>query len=164
MIEMKAKHALIIALYGIVCFILSLLICNSGFAFETWLERCEPYRMQVEKALTDGGLSADYYFLMVAESRCTPKARSSAGALGFWQLMPRTSRKYGCTNPADLQCATVAAVAYLKRLESEFDSFRDVVIAWNMGGHNYKRIGKPTVQAVDLYRKVQRLKRLNRQS
>ena len=164
MIGMKAKHALIIALYGLVCFILSLLICNSGFAFETWLERCEPYRMQVEKALADGGLSADYYYLMVAESRCTPMARSNAGALGFWQLMPRTSRKYGCTNPVDLQCATVAAVAYLKRLESEFDSFRDVVIAWNMGGHNYKRIGKPTTQAVDLYRKVQRLKRLNSQS
>lgn len=161
---MKVKHALIIALYGLVCFILSLLICNSVFAFETWLARCEPYRMQVEKALVDGGLSVDYYYLMVAESRCTPKARSNAGALGFWQLMPRTSRKYGCTNPADLQCATVAAVAYLQRLESEFDSFREVIYAYNMGGHNYAKSRKPTSEAVDLYRKVQRLKRLNRQS
>lgn len=161
MIGMKAKHALIIALYGLVCFILSLLICNSGFAFETWLARCEPYRMQVEKALADGGLSADYYYLMVAESRCTPKARSNAGALGFWQLMPRTSRKYGCTNPVDLQCATVAAVSYLKRLESEFDSFREVIYAYNMGGHNYSKSRKPTTEAVDLFYKVSKLKLLH---
>ena len=138
---------LIVTLFPFVC-----------FAQESWLERCEPYREQVQKILIDYGVSPDYYFLMVAESRCTPKAESDKGAQGFWQLMPRTARKYGCNNPHDLVCATKSAANYIKRLQSEFKSFKDVIVAYNMGGHNYIRSKQPTKEAIGLHQKVLRLR------
>lgn len=158
--RMKPKHLVYIALYAVICVALSL-VCSRCFAYESWLERCEPYRIQIEDALVDSSLSTDYYYLMIAESRCTPKAKSSAGALGFWQLMPRTSRKYGCSDPNNLTCATRAAIAYIKRLESEFHSFREVIYAYNMGGHNYAKSHKPTAEAADLFYKVSKLKLLH---
>lgn len=127
-------------------------------AQESWLDRCEPYREQVQQILADSGVHPDYYFLMVAESRCTPKAESDKGAQGFWQLMPRTARKYGCNNPHDLVCATKSAANYIKRLQSEFKSFKDVIVAYNMGGHNYIRAKQPTREAIGLVQKVLRLR------
>lgn len=161
-ISMKVRHVLYIVAYAVFCVAISMFICFQCSAQESWLDRCEQYREQVESALVDNGLSTDYYYLMVAESRCTINAESNAGARGFWQLMPRTSRKYGCSHPHDLSCATRAAIAYIKRLESEFKTFRDVIYAYNMGGHNYRRAKKPSGEAVDLFMKVQRLKVLNK--
>ena len=132
-----------------IIFTISMMLCNICFGQESWLERCEPYREQVQKILVDSGVSPDYYFLMVAESRCTPKAESEKGAQGFWQLMPSTSRHYGCHNPHNLECATRAAAKYIKHLESSFESFNDVIAAYNMGGHNYAKYGA-TKQAMGL--------------
>lgn len=141
-----------------IIFTISMMLCNVCFGQESWLERCEPYREQVQKILVDSGVSPDYYFLMVAESRCTPKAESDKGAQGFWQLIPRTARVYGCTNPHDLICATKSAANYIKRLQSEFKSFKEVIVAYNMGGHNYKRKKQPTNEALGLVSKVLRLR------
>lgn len=105
------------------------------------VERCEEYRVQVESILESEAVSRDFYFLMVAESRCTDKAVSDKGAAGFWQLMPQTARRFGCGNPHDLECATRAAARYIKHLQTSFHRFEDVIIAYNMGGHNYRRRG-----------------------
>ena len=121
-----------------------------------WVDRCEPYRDQVLRILEEQDVSADYYYLMIAESRCTPKAQSSTGAQGFWQLLPATAKRYGCSDPHDLECATIAAAGYIRHLESMFDSFDDVIIAYNMGGHNYLK-RKPTGEALGLVRKVRGL-------
>lgn len=150
--------AVLVSIFSAVVMIFQVGVC---FGCD-WLERCEPYRESVEAMLESEGVSKDYYYLMVAESRCTINAESNAGAQGFWQLMPRTSRKYGCNHPHDLNCATRAAIAYIKRLESEFKTFRDVIYAYNMGGHNYRRAKKPSGEAADLFVKVQRLKALNK--
>lgn len=112
-----------------------------GADYSEWLSKCEDYRAGVVDILISEGLSADYYYLMVAESKCTPAAVSSAGAQGPWQLMPSTARHYGCTDPHDIECATRAAAAYIRHLEGMFESFADVIIAYNMGGHNYQRLG-----------------------
>lgn len=124
----------------------------------SWLERCEPYRGTVQSILSDHGLSTDYYYLMVAESRCTPKARSSKGAQGFWQLTNATAKHYGCNDANDLECATMAASRYLKHLERSFDSFDRVIMAYNLGGHNLIKKG-PTGEAKGLVWKVKELKR-----
>ena len=105
------------------------------------IERCAPYRNKVEAILESEAVSRDFYFLMVAESRCTDKAVSDKGAAGFWQLMPATSRRFGCRDPHDLECATRAAARYIKHLQTSFHRFEDVIIAYNMGGHNYRRRG-----------------------
>lgn len=123
-----------------------------------WLDRCEAHRASVERILAEEDISTDYYYLMVAESKCTPEAESDKGAQGPWQLMPATARHYGCDDPHDLECATRAAAAYIRHLEDMFnDSFADVVIAYNMGGRNYKRMGA-TAEAKGLLWTVQRIK------
>lgn len=124
----------------------------------SWLDRCEPYREQVQTILRDHGLSTDYYYLMVAESRCTPKARSSKGAQGFWQLTKATAKHYGCNDTHDLERATHAAAAYLKHLEGSFNSFERVIMAYNMGGHNLNKKG-PSGEAKGLLWKVKELQR-----
>lgn len=130
--------------------------------FEDWLDRCEPHRTQVEQILADEAVSLDYYYLMVAESRCTPDAESDKGAQGPWQLMPATAKYYGCDDPHDIECATRAAAAYIRHLEAMFGKFSDVIIAYNMGGRNYKRYGA-TSQARDLLFKVRRIKENDRE-
>lgn len=141
--------------------ILALLLITGESAiaqdYSVWLDRCKPYRETVEQILDSEGVSRDYYYLMVAESKCTTKAKSYAGAEGFWQLMPRTARSYGCNNPHDLSCATHAAAKYIKQLESRFRTFEEVIIAYNMGGHNYKKHGK-SGQALGLVYRVKKIK------
>lgn len=105
------------------------------------LSKCEQYRERVEIILESEAVSIDYYYLMVAESRCTDKAVSNKGAKGFWQLMPGTLKHYGCNEPFNLECSTRAAARYIKRLQAEFKRFDDVIMAYNMGGHNYRRYG-----------------------
>ena len=140
-----------------------ILFCRNAFAGnEDWLEQCEPYRRQVEEILVDHGVSEDFYFLMVAESRCRDKATSSKGARGFWQLMPATARHYGCNNPDDLECATKAAAKYLAHLGKSFKHFNDIVAAYNMGGRNFKRNGH-TNQSRGLVMRVNDLMRLDRE-
>ena len=131
----------------------------SGQDYSVWLERCEPYRQQVEQILTTEGVSTDYYYLMVAESKCTDGARSHAGAQGFWQLMPSTARHFGCLHPENLECATKAAAHYIKSLEKRFKTFREVIAAWNMGGHNYSRIGKKSAEAIGLIQRTMAIKK-----
>lgn len=114
-----------------------------------WLAQCAPYRAQVEAILAEENLSLDYYFLLVAESKCTLNAKSSEGAMGFWQMLKSTAKHYGCTDPNDLDSATRAAAAYIKHLQESFKSFDDVIAAYNMGGHNLKKNGRsPSAQSL----------------
>ncbi|MBQ9817777.1 MAG: transglycosylase SLT domain-containing protein [Proteobacteria bacterium] len=144
--------------------ILLLITVNSDPAAaspNSWLEQCRPYETKVKQILASENIDQDYYYLMVAESHCTPKARSQHGAQGFWQLIPRTSHHYGCFYPDDLECSTRAAARYIKRLQEEFKDFDAVIAAYNMGGHNLKQHGiNKSAQA--LIWTVKRLKRTAR--
>lgn len=123
------------------------------------LSRCEPYRERVVAWLEEAGVPRSYYFLMVAESGCRDNATSRMGAIGFWQLMPSTARRFGCLDAHDLRCATLASAGYLRSLSRRFDSEEGVVYGYNMGGTNYKRIGRATREARGLWATIRRLKR-----
>lgn len=130
--------------------------------YDTWIASCAPHRPQVEAILTAEGLSLDYYYLMIAESRCTPEAISHAGAVGFWQLMPATARHYGCLNPHEIECATKAAAGYLAALSARFNGhFDSVIMAYNQGGHNLRRHG-PTPEARSLLKRVKAIMSLDK--
>ena len=124
--------------------------------YSKWIEACAPHKDKVIDILSKEGVSTNYYYLMVAESKCRENAVSKAGARGFWQLMYGTSKRFGCDNPDDFKCATHAAAKYIKSLENRFDTFEDVIIAYNMGGHNYKKHGKST-QALGLVYRVKQI-------
>lgn len=143
-------------LLNTIMFVLPLLVGGNCYAddYSAWLDACEKHRDVVERILSEEQVSLEFYYLMVAESKCTDKATSNKGAQGFWQLMPATSAHYGCSNPHDIECSTRAASRYIKKLSNEFKSFRDVIAAYNMGGHNYRRIGKMTGEAHGLVNRV----------
>lgn len=72
-----------------VLFILNvLLVCNTSFADQN-VDKCIPYRDEIISILNAEGVSSDYFYLAVCESRCQVK-ESHKGARGFFQLMPFT--------------------------------------------------------------------------
>lgn len=129
--------------------------CKSAFAApEDWLNKCAPYESTVKDILRSENVDTRFYYLMVAESHCTEKAESEKGAVGFWQMLTVTDRRFGCRDDFNLECQTRAAAKYIKHLHKSFHSFEDVIAAYNMGGHNYKKARAKTSQAIGLIRTV----------
>lgn len=163
----STDHTLINAVELFVMFITTLIIASlfmfirdANASTKDWLKKCQPFEIQVKSILRSEGVSEDFYYLMVAESRCKPNAVSKFGARGFWQLMPATSKHYGCNDPNNLECSTRAAARYIKSLQSRFKDFESVIAAYNMGGHNYIRIKRKTPQALGLIKTVIELKKI----
>lgn len=73
------------------------------------------------------------------ESTYDPYAISHSGALGLWQLMPRTANGLGVhsdkkTNGSrSIEASTEAAVSYLLQLHQRFDSWPLAFAAYNLG-------------------------------
>lgn len=118
--------------------------------YSAYREECSVIRDEVEHILSNVGVTPDYFYLLAAESHCQGDKISKAGAVGYWQMMPRTARKYGCDNPWDLVCETWAAARYLKHLEEKC-GVDNVIYCWHDGGSNFLRKGKPTKGAEALY-------------
>lgn len=111
--------------------------------YSAYREQCAPIRDDVENWLSAEGITPDYWYLLVAESHCRGDAVSLAGAVGYWQMMPATARKYGCGDPYDLECETHAAARYLRHLEQKC-GVENVIYCWHDGGSNFLRRGEPT--------------------
>jgi hypothetical protein len=104
-----------------------------------WLKRTTRYLPFVSQTLEAAGMPDDLKYLAIIESALRPHAGSSKGAIGFWQLMPGTARKYGLQvdefvdERRDLFLSTPAAVAYLEALYAKFSSWTLAIAAYNMG-------------------------------
>lgn len=104
-----------------------------------WLKRSRRYLPYIEKTLAEHHLPEDLKFVAIAESALRPHAGSRRGAVGFWQFMAGTGRKYGLVINArkderrNILASTQAAVAYFKELYREFGSWTLVAAAFNMG-------------------------------
>jgi membrane-bound lytic murein transglycosylase D len=97
-----------------------------------------------------------YARLAVVESMMRGDARSSKGALGAYQFMPRTASRYlmvreGVDERLDPVRASLAAAKYLKRLKGELGSWPKALTAYNTGAsrvraamrqHRTRDIGK----------------------
>lgn len=144
---MSIKRLGIIALFLITMFVS---ICpQEGFAdsFDTYMERCEPYRETIERILVEEGVPKEYFALLLAESGCDLDNVSNRGAKGAWQLMDATARTYGVKDPNDLEQSTRGAARYLKSLIDRFHTMEWVVAAYNAGGTNLKRVtGYPNAE------------------
>lgn len=104
-----------------------------------WLKRTTRYFPFIEQMIEKNGLPEDIKYLAVAESALRMHAGSPKGAMGVWQLMPQTARKYGLVVDANfderrnLYLSTPAAMAYLKDLFERFGSWSLSLAAYNMG-------------------------------
>jgi membrane-bound lytic murein transglycosylase D len=104
-----------------------------------WLKRSKRYLPYIEKMLKKNGLPDDLKYVAVAESALRPHAGSKKGAMGFWQFMRQTGRRYGLTvnrridERRNLFASTGAAVKYFRDLHEEFGSWTLAAAAYNMG-------------------------------
>ncbi|MBI2116604.1 MAG: transglycosylase SLT domain-containing protein [candidate division NC10 bacterium] len=104
-----------------------------------WLKRAARYFPYIEEALRGAGLPDDLKYVAVIESALQPQALSSASALGIWQFIPATARRYGLRVTASwderrhAELATRAALAYLADLYGQFGQWSLALAAYNSG-------------------------------
>lgn len=79
--------------------------------------------------ITDAVLNA----VRKVESGGNDRAVSKAGAMGPYQFMPATARRFGLTDPFHEPSAREAARTYLTKLHDEFGNLDDALRAYNAG-------------------------------
>lgn len=98
-----------------------------------------------EEALAYYNIPLELKYLPVIESALNPKARSRAGAVGLWQFMPATAKRYGLqlNSLVDERCEPIkssyAAANYLKDLYDIFGDWTLVIAAYNCGPANINK-------------------------
>lgn len=104
-----------------------------------WLKRSSRYLPHIEQTLKINKMPDDLKYIAIAESALRPHAGSGKGAMGFWQFLAGTGKKYGLVINRDIDerrnifASTEAAVMYLKKLHKDFKSWTLAAAAYNMG-------------------------------
>lgn len=92
-----------------------------------------------EEALDSYGLPLELKYLPVIESALNPMARSHAGAVGLWQFMLTTAKRYGLKvnslvdERRDIVKASYAAAHFLSDLYKIYGDWNLVIAAYNCG-------------------------------
>lgn len=123
------------------------------------LKRSGIYFPIVEPILKEYGLPEDLKYIMVIESNLDPKARSSAGAAGLWQLMTATAKEQGLEVNANvderyhIEKATRAACKILKASYAKYGDWLTVAAAYNagQGGISKRMTDQNESKATDLW-------------
>lgn len=104
-----------------------------------WIKRGPRHLAPIEEAIAAFGLPADLKYIPIVESALRPHAGSPKGAMGFWQFIEPTGKRYGLQvdrqrdERRSLARSTEAALAYLQQLKELFGSWTLAAAAYNMG-------------------------------
>ena len=118
--------------------------------FSEGLQRSKLYLKQVRRIMRQQGVPEDVALLPFVESMYNPKAKSSVGARGVWQLMPLTAKDLGLRvnrkrdDRVDVYRASRAAGRMMRRDFKMLGSWPLAITAWNHGPNGVRR----AVQAV----------------
>lgn len=123
------------------------------------LKRANRYFPVMAPILKEEGVPLDILYLACIESSLHPRARSGAGAAGFWQIMPATAREYGLVvndsvdQRYDLELSTRAACKFLKKAYARYGNWESAAASYNGGMGRVSRELAAQMQdsAFDLY-------------
>ncbi len=119
--------------------------------FAGWLQRSTRYLPMMHEVLRREGLPEELVYLAMIESGFRLHARSIASAVGPWQFMPATGRRYSLRidkwvdERRDPVKATVAAAMYLKDLYGMFNG------DWHLATAGYNAGENKIMRAMDKY-------------
>lgn len=121
------------------------------------LRQMDEYYPTINTIFSEKGLPPSLYYLALIESGFNPTARSHAGAVGLWQFIPSTARRYGLKIGTDFdqrtqpEQATIAAREYLHDLILEFGDGHSILLA--MAAYNAGENGiRQRLRRLDNYR------------
>ena len=120
--------------------------------------RAANYMHYVVEQLDERDMPMELALLPIVESGYNPKAVSRASAVGMWQFIPGTGKRYGLEQNywydarKDVLASTDAALDYLQTLNEEFEGDWFLTLAAYNAGENRvrrevernRRAGKPT--------------------
>ncbi len=107
--------------------------------FQRFINNGEEYRHHIEAIFEQHGLPKELYFVGLIESGYYLGARSHASAVGPWQFIKGTGKRYGLKMSSefderqDLFKATRSAALYFRDLHNVFSSWELALSAYNAG-------------------------------
>lgn len=113
--------------------------------FQRFINNGEEYRHHIEQIFMEHGLPKELYFVGLIESGYYLGARSHAAAVGPWQFIKGTAKRYNLkvTNEIDerqdLFKATHAAAQYFKDMNNVFSSWELSLAGYNAGEYGIIR-------------------------
>lgn len=114
-------------------------------AFQNYMKRSGKYKDLMQKIIREKGLPEDLVWLCLVESGFNPKAYSWARAVGPWQFIAGTGKRYGLKRNwwyderRDFVKSTYAACDYLKSLYDMFQSWPLALAGYNGGEKNIEK-------------------------
>lgn len=112
---------------------------------ERYLARSGRYMTLMKRILKQNGLPEDLIYIALIESGFSSKATSRAAAVGYWQFIRGTGKRYGLEinsfvdERRDPVLATQAAADYFKGLYSVFGSWYLAMASYNVGENRVYR-------------------------
>ncbi len=112
---------------------------------ERYLSRSSRYMQLMKKILRQNGLPEDIIYIALIESGFASKITSRAAAVGYWQFIRGTGKRYGLEinsfvdERRDPVLSTQAAAEYFKGLYSVFGNWYLAMASYNVGENRVKK-------------------------